>query len=127
MKKVFVLIFIVLFEVAGCAQYSWQKYGATRDDFNKDVYDCNMAAAQTFPPLLVEQPIGSGTPEQTHCISSGHARYGNGNISGNSNTDCTTYPASKPVTVTLDQNQYSRGKAAEQCMYARGWNKVRGN
>ena len=34
--------------LSGCAQYQWQKYGATQSDFNRDSYEYQAAQAGEF-------------------------------------------------------------------------------
>lgn len=117
----------VIFAVSlsGCAQYRWQKYGATQSDFNRDVYECQTEAAKTYPTQVVTQQVTSGytTPSTTHCYGSGSA-YGNSDYAyGNSTVNCTTMPGEHVpgVTATVDANGENRSLAAKQCMYARGW------
>ncbi len=77
---------LVLFGVSaltGCAQYQWQKYGASQADFNKDVYECQMEAARTFPTQVVTQQVSSGyqAPSTTNCSGTSSA-YGTGSSFG---------------------------------------------
>ena len=115
--------------LSGCAQYQWQKYGATQDEFNRDAYQCQMEAARSYPTALVTRQITSGytTPSQTYCSGTDSA-YGMGNYAyGNSNMNCTTTPGQQvaPVTTTVDANAGNRTQAAQSCMYAHGYQLVR--
>lgn len=122
-----------LLALTGCAQFQWQKYGATQDDWNRDTYSCQMEAARTYPTQLASYQVASGyqTPTNTNCSSSGSAYgsggYNNSYVSGNSSTNCTTTGGNyvPPTTSTYDANQNNRNQAAKSCMYARGWQYVR--
>ena len=122
----------ILFSIAsltGCAQYQWQKYGATQVQFNRDSYECHMEAAHTYPSAIVTEQLSSGytTPATTNCYSTGTA-YGVGdNVYGSTNTNCTTTPGQKvsPVTYTVDANNKNRVEATKACLLARGYNLVR--
>ena len=121
-KASYLLTFILL---SGCAQYQWQKYGATQGDFNRDSYECQSEAARTYPTQVVTQQVTSGytTPSFTNCSGTGSA-YGNaGYVYGNSNVDCTTMPGQyvPGFTSTVDVNANNRAQAAKSCMYAHDW------
>jgi hypothetical protein len=123
--------------LSGCAQYQWQKYGATQSDFNRDSYECQIEAARTYPTQIVTRQITSGytTPSTTQCYGTGSASgsaYGNsgyvyGSSYGRSNVNCTTMPGQyvPGVTATEDINAGNRVQAARACMYARGWQLIR--
>ena len=120
---------IAMLTLSGCAQYQWQKYGATQDEFNRDSYQCQMEAARAYPTVAVTEQLTSGytTPGTTNCNGSGSA-YGVGNsIYGTSQTNCITTPARyvAPVTYTRDANSDNRAEAAKSCLVARGYNLVR--
>ena len=106
--------------LGGCAQYQWKKYGATREDFNRDTYQCQMEAASAYPAAIVNQQLMSGyqTPASTNCYSSGFGY--------SSTTTCTTTPGRTvpPVTYTVDANEDNRAQATKACMYARGYQLV---
>ena len=103
--------------LTGCAQYQWQKYGSTANDYNRDVYGCNSETARMYTPLFMKEQLTQGhtTPSTTNCSA---------NVSGNVN--CVTTPGTyKPgVSVTVDENENNREQAFIQCMYARGWQRV---
>lgn len=105
--------------VAGCAQYEWQKYGATQADFNQDRYQCQMEAASAYPTAAVTQQIRAGYvgPSTTNCSNWGYS------------VTCSTTPGQvvAPLTTTVDVNQDNRGQAAKACMYARGYQLIRKN
>jgi hypothetical protein len=108
--------------LSGCAQYKWQKYGATQSDFNRDTYECQTEAARTYPTQMVTQQItpGYATPSTTNC-------YGNSAGNGDTYINCTTMPGQyvRGAEMTLDANSGNRSQAANQCMYARGWQLIR--
>lgn len=115
--------------VTGCAQYQWQKPGATQAEFNQDTYQCQMQAASAFPAVIVQQQLTSGyqTPSTTNCFSTGSAYGSYGNVYGNSNTTCTTTPGQvvQPITLPSDANSGNRAQAIKTCLYARGYQLVR--
>lgn len=113
----------------GCAQYQWQKYGASQNDFNRDSYECQTEAARTYPTQVVAQHISTGytTPSYTSCYGSGTA-YGNSGYGyGNNNVNCTTTGGQyvPGVVAPVDVNSKNRAQHAQQCMYARGWQLIR--
>jgi hypothetical protein len=114
--------------MSGCAQYQWQKYGATQNDFNKDSYQCQMEAASAFPTAVVSQQVTSGytTASTTTCTGTGTAYGSGGSVYGSSNTNCITNPGQRvaPVVMTSDVNQKNRQNAAQSCMLARGYRLV---
>lgn len=111
--------------LSGCAQYQWQKYGATPSDFNRDSYACQTEAARTFPTQVVTQQTTPGytTPSTINCHGTGSAYGNSGYAYGNSNVNCTTIPGQHvpAVASTVDVNADNRTQLAMQCMYARGW------
>lgn len=117
MKRSFQVL-IVAALLGGCAQYSWFKQGATRDDFNRDSYQCQMEAANAYPTLMVRQQLTSGytTPATTSC-------YGNNTAWGSSSMNCTTLPGQNvaPTYMNSDANADNRLQAARNCMFARGY------
>lgn len=114
---------------SGCAQYQWQKAGATEADFNRDRYYCQMEAARAFPAQIVQTQIGGGytTPSTTNCYGTGSAYGGGGMVYGNTSTNCITTPGQyvAPIVSTSDANEDNRVEAARSCMYARGYQRVR--
>lgn len=121
-KHRFYFATIVGLLLTGCAQYKWQKSGATQADFNRDKYECQREAAQVYPPQVVRQQITTGytTPSTTNCSSTG-STYGN-----YSYTNCTTTPGQyvPGASTDTDVNADSRERMGKQCMYARGWQLV---
>lgn len=115
--------------LSGCAQYKWQKYGATQSDFNHDIYECQTEAARTYPTQVVTQQITSGytTPSTTNCYGTGSAYGNSGYVYGNSNVNCTSTPGQNVpgVTTTVDVNAKNRSQAEKQCMYVRGWQLIK--
>jgi hypothetical protein len=129
-KSILVLFaLLVASATSGCAQYRWQKYGSTQDEFNKDAYECQNEAARTYPPHMVTQQITAGytSPSTTNCYGNGSAYGSYGNVYGNSNVNCTTTPGQyhPGVTSTTDANRYNREQTFKQCMYARGYEYVK--
>ena len=102
----------------GCAQYQWQKHGASQTEFNRDKYECQSEAARIYPPRFVKNQITDGytTDSTTNCYRNGY-----GNVS------CTTSPGQhvKGVTSIEDVNKDNRNENNRQCMYARGWKLIR--
>ena len=47
--------------LSGCAQYEWQKHGAraSRDDFNRESYQCEMETASAHPAVMVDECLRS--------------------------------------------------------------------
>lgn len=115
--------------LSGCAQFQWQKYGATSNEVNRDLYECQTEAAMTYPTQVVSQQITPGytTPSTTNCYGTGSAYGSSGYVYGNSNTNCTTTLGQhvSGVMSTVDVNSNNRAQAAKQCMYARGWQLIR--
>lgn len=115
--------------MTGCAQYQWQKPGATQSEFNRDSYDCQMEAARAYPSAIVVQQLTAGytTPATTNCYGSGSAYGVGGTVYGNSSTNCTTTPGQvvPPQTYTADANAGNRKQATQACMNARGYELVR--
>ena len=109
---------------SGCAQYKWQKYGASKIDFNRDIYECQTEAARTYPTQVIAEQITPAytTPTTTNCYGT---RAADGS-SGYSNVNCKTTPGQRVpgVARALDLNASNRSQATEQCMYARGWQLV---
>lgn len=118
-----------LVSLSGCAQFEWQKDGSTTADFNRDSYECQTEAARTYPTQVVTQQVTSGytTPSNTNCYSSGSAYGNSGYVHGNNTVNCTTTGGQyvPGTTSTIDINANNRMKAARQCMYARGWQRIR--
>ena len=117
------------FLLSGCATYQWNKDGATQDDFNQDRYQCETEAARTYPTALVAQQVTQGysAPVQTNCNTNGSA-YGSGGYAyGSSSTNCTTTGGQSvaPTYVNVDVNTSNRAQAAQQCMFARGYQLIR--
>lgn len=103
-----------LLALAGCTQYQWYKENATQDDFNRDVYACDIESAKAYPAIPSIQPVSPGymSPGLTRCYSSpsGHTR-------------CFSSPGyfMPPAMGTVDLNEDNRNQAANRCMVARGW------
>jgi len=112
--------------VSGCAQHQWQRQGSTQLDFNKDNYECQAEAAIIYPTQIVQQQPSTG-PSTTNCYGS-KTTYGSaGNTHDDSQTNCTTKTGRRApgVASTKDVNKHNRNKLAKQCMYARGWERIR--
>lgn len=118
MRYKLVTILLVGFMLSGCAQYQWEKSGATSRELNKDLYRCQTEAAKTFPTYMVTGQDNAGFTDTatTRCDSYSTTL---GKESRTSNVDCTT-----TALPTTDANANNRDRATEQCMYARGWNLV---
>lgn len=125
----FVLLPLLLMQLGGCAQFVWHKAGASRDDLNRDRYECQMEAAQVFPTIPVNKQLTAGYvgPDRTRCNTTGSAYGASGNVYANSNTSCTTTQGQvvQPVTYTTDINRNNREDAAISCLRARGYQRVR--
>lgn len=129
--NVIVMIFCLVFAtfLSGCAQYQWQKYGATQADFNRDSYECQTEAARTYPTQVVTQQITPdyATPSTTNCYGTGSAYGNSGYAYGSSNVNCRTTPGQyvPGVKAAVDVNADNRLRTEMQCMYARGWQQIR--
>jgi hypothetical protein len=98
----------------GCAAtYQFTKNGATRDDLNRDMYQCTLEAAQAFP-LTVAQEVTHGytTPAQTACYKAVNGQY-----------VCETSEGQNlpPSVTNVDVNADKRFRAVRQCMFVRGY------
>ncbi|RJX31984.1 MAG: hypothetical protein C4516_04900 [Oxalobacter sp.] len=115
--------------LSGCAQYQWQKNGATQADLNRDTYDCQKEAAQAYPAKLVREQTRAAyvTPSTTNCTTSESSHGNRGHNHANSTTSCTTTPGKyvPPHFTTVDINANNRAAMAKQCMHARGWDLVK--
>ncbi len=114
--------------ISGCAQYQWQKMGVTQDEFRRDLYACQMEAAQAFPAAYVRQQLTTGyrTPDTTYCSGSSNAYGAAGSVYGSSSSSCTTVPGRtvSGLATDTDANENNRQIAARSCMYARGYTLV---
>jgi hypothetical protein len=119
MRYKLVTFLLVGFMLSGCAQYQWQKRGATSSELNKDLYKCQTEAANTFPTYMVTGLNNSGlaATATTRCDSYSSK---NGSDLRTSNVDCST-----TALPTADANADNRNMATDQCMVARGWNLVK--
>lgn len=130
MKITYLIIGIALCQViSGCAQYQWRKQGSTQLEFNKDNYECQSEAAIIYPTQIVQEQRSSGytTPSTTNCDGNESTYESAGKAYGNSQINCTTKPGKRVqgVTKTTDVNKRNRNESAKQCMYARGWERIR--
>jgi hypothetical protein len=121
--------FLALAVLSGCAQYQWQKQGATQAEFNSDSYACELDAAHAYPTAMVRQQTHPGytSPAITNCTSNGSA-YGSGNmVYGNGSTNCYTTPGQTvaPTYINVDQNEGNRTAIYKSCLVARGYSLVR--
>lgn len=124
----FLIFAACVLALQGCAQYQWQKPGATQADFNRDAYQCHAQAAQLYPAVMVSQQLTSGyvAPATTNCSTTATANRAFGTVYGTGNTTCTTTPGAQiqPVVYTTDANSDNRTRAANGCMIARGYQMV---
>ncbi|MDO9435242.1 hypothetical protein [Hydrogenophaga sp.] len=127
--KISALAFVVL--SAGCAQYRWQKAGATDADFNREMYACETEAARTFPPYIIQRELKAGytEPSTTRCSGSGSTQGSGSAVVRNTSSICTTTPGRyvQPVIQTVDANVTKRSDTAASCMVARGYRRVKTN
>lgn len=119
MRYKFVTILLVGFMLSGCAQYQWQKRGATSSELNKDLYRCQTEAAKIFPTYMVtgQNDSGLATTATTRCDS---YSFSHGRDPRTNSVDCTT-----TALPTTDANANNREMATDQCMNARGWKLVK--
>jgi hypothetical protein len=101
--------------LSGCAQYQWQKSGASRADLDRDSWNCEVESARAYPNPTQSTAGYYATPATTQCTGSG---------SGSTyNTTCTTTPG-----MYVDTSSFSasvrREEAQKRCMAARGWRRV---
>lgn len=116
---------IIVAILGGCAQYRWQKQGATQQDFDRESYACHVEAAQLYPAAIVSEQLISGyrAPSTTTCYSDRSAVGIGNSVYGSGSTSCITNPGrSVPaVTYTTDANESNRSRAMQACLTARGW------
>ncbi len=124
--KISALAIVVL--TAGCAQYRWQKAGASEADFNRDMYACEMQAARTFPPYFIQREVKAGytQPSTTRCSGTNSTQGSGNNVVNNTNSICTTTPSRyvPPVIQNVDANASQRSDATTSCLYANGYRRV---
>jgi len=103
---------------------TWNKPGATQDDFNRDSAQCNSSAYSQFPPAMrTVRPAVTGMQmpgqSQTDC-----------DVNGN-HASCTTTgggTTTLPVFIPgqdVDDNANARQSAWQSCMYSNGWSQGR--
>ena len=116
-KLIWLLLAVSLF--SGCAQFQWQKRGATTTDLDKDLYKCQTEAAKVFPTYMVRGQDRTGFVDQstTTCYSNNTHERG----SNSEKVVCTTSPGLS----TRDANEDNREQATDQCMKARGWKLIK--
>lgn len=101
--------------LSGCAQYQWQKRGATTNDLNKDLYKCQTEAAKNFPTYMVTGQDRAGFADQSTTTC-----YSNNLHEGGSNAGKVICTTSSGLS-TRDANDENREQSTDQCMKARGW------
>jgi hypothetical protein len=97
---------LALSALAGCG--TWQRPGSTEADLNREMYECEMQAAQAYPPVYSTEP-GYTTAARTTCQSYGYQ------------TQCTTTPGVTYPGTTTDMNAIARTTARDSCMRSKGW------
>lgn len=97
---------LALSALAGCG--TWSRPGSTEAEFNREMYECQMQAAQTYPPVYNTSP-GYTTAARTTCQSYGYQ------------THCTTTPGVTYPGTTTDMNTVARAAARDACMRSKGW------
>lgn len=106
--------------IFGCAQYRWEKYGATQQDFSRESYECQAEAARLYPAVFVSEQLVAGykTPSTVSCNSTGGF--------GSTSTTCISNPGRsvQPIVYTSDANESNRDGAKNSCLEARGWRRV---
>lgn len=111
-----IILMATVASLFGCAQYQWQKQGASQQVLDKDLYECEIEAAKAYPVAMVTQqliPAREG-PTKTNCTT----------VSGR--TECTTTPGKHemPLNQTLDVNSSNRTNSTKSCMILRGYQAV---
>lgn len=117
------LVIIALFAslVTGCAQYEWRKDGATAEAFHQDDYACQIEANNSFPVVMVSTLVRAAhfTPPRRRCEK----------VKTHNQVEhhCFTVPGHfVPAEYGMvDANASNRSKMKKQCLYARGWERVR--
>jgi len=126
--KIFSLL-LTMSIFTGCAQYRWQKEGATKSDFNRDRYECQIEATMIYPVHNEDVPVTPDytSPTITNCSGNDSGYISNGRIYGNTNVNCISTPGRRMpgASVTIDTNTRNRSEIRNQCLQARGWELIR--
>ena len=106
-----ILCLLVGSMLSGCAQYRWKKDGSTKNEFERDKYECQSEASRLYPAQYIRDDYVL-SPATTNCTNWGYS------------INCTTQP---PVTLesTKDMNASNRNESMKQCLLARGYELVR--
>ncbi|CUH77400.1 hypothetical protein TRM7557_01353 [Tritonibacter multivorans] len=104
-----------LYEARKPLVFDHYKNGATSDEIDRDVLDCQIEASQRVPQnLQVRTTPAYTTPVNTYCSGSGYYvscnSYGGQTIGGD--------------TYTIDVNSSLRAKARAQCVARKGYRAV---
>jgi hypothetical protein len=102
------ILLVVVF--VGCATH-WTHPTKPAGELEEDRFECEMRAADAFPPAYLTETEQSGSSE-TVCTK----RAAGG-------VECVTKGPVQQTRV-IDASQGARRRAAEQCMAARGWRKI---
>lgn len=114
---------ILLVAIAGCAT-KWTRPGTSETTFYKDSSDCELQAANAYPPVMVQRmtaPAVQSTqqrPVQTNCT-----------VAFGGQINCTSRPTgadasiyNRPASyVTEDASAGQRSAAARSCLLAKGY------
>lgn len=95
--------------LCGCAGTGWNKAGATKADFQRDLYSCESQAASSYPVLM--RPVGTGyqAPTITNCDTF------------RSSTTCTSQPGAYTPPPIQDVNKSNRSQHVSNCLSSMGY------
>jgi len=98
--------------LSGCAD-TWEKPGATQQEFEATKAACMSRAAARFPPMNRQVQIGNGymTPVTTNCTGFGYS------------VNCLSTGGQyvPPSVITVDDNANARRQDTRSCFFENGW------
>jgi hypothetical protein len=98
--------------LSGCAD-TWEKPGATQQEFNATKAECLSRSAARFPPMNRQVQIGSGytTPVTTNCNGFGYS------------VNCISSGGQyvPPSFMNVDDNANARMQDTRSCFFENGW------
>lgn len=94
--------------MTACASGQWERPGASAQDVERDLYQCEREAAQMYPPHMVENTYGSSTTTTEECKETG------------GKLKCTSKTVA-PTKSVSDANDMRRDSAQRSCMRSRAY------
>ncbi len=113
MKRALCLSMISL--LCACAP-TWEKPGATQDDFRAVNADCTYHASERYPPVLHQVLI-----EGPHTTQNLGGCFGSPALADCLNSKSIMVP---PTFETVDDNQKPREQFIDNCLREKGWRPV---